>query len=601
MAMIFHYWQDPTNVTKSVPGYTTDTRKIELETLQPTTFIWNNMLNNYTEGYNSIQAEAVGKLMRYIGQAEFMDYTPQSSGAGHLDILNATQFFGYDQDIDIHLKLNDETGKVYYNDEEWAAMLQYELKSGRPILYTGQSANGGAHAFNIDGYNATSDSYHVNFGWSGRYNGYYVLNAFDGGGSVYNIFQCYLSNLQPPVTSPTIKMLTDRIYIYCAVNREITNYFEVKGSTLTNDVIVTLNDQSGSFTIDKTRLNLQEVKEGIHVPVIFHPTRTGTHTATVTLKSEGAESVTFTLIGKATLEKHDPVMLPPTQLSPSSFKAQWQDSTPFVNIKSYRLELKYWPESKLLLEQSFEHLTSDSGLTDVSSTLDEITSTPGWTGNRLYPGNGYLSIGSDVLTGHLNTPPINVSGCNGHLTVRLNAKCPDTMFMSNLKVTCGDYDTTIVITPAGIDNVVILPCSSSGNVTVSFNKTIRGQAVLLSKVSIMSGDNSDEFNPNYVTCYEGIKRKSYEITNAEQGHYAMRVQSEYNDGTFSNWSDYQQFLLGTLVGDFNLDSEINIADINTVISMILSNDQNQVGDVNHDGEVNIADVNTILDIILGNN
>ena len=600
MAMIFHYWQYPTNVTKPVPGYTTDTRKIELETLQPTTFIWNNMLNNYTEGYNSIQAEAVGKLMRYIGQAEFMDYTPQSSGAGHLDILNATQFFGYDQDIDIHLKLNDETGQVYYNDEEWAAMLQYELKSGRPILYTGQSANGGAHAFNIDGYNATSDSYHINFGWSGRYNGYYALNAFDGGGSVYNIFQCYLSNLQPPVTTPTIKMLTDRIYIYCAVNREITNYFEVKGSTLTNDVTVTLNDQSGSFTIDKARLSLQEVKEGIHVPVNFHPTRTGIHTATVTLNSEDAESVTFTLIGKAVLEKHDPVMLPPTQLSPTSFKAQWQDSTPFVNIKSYRLELKYWPESKLLLEQSFEHLTSDLGLNDVSSTLDEITSVPGWTGNRLYPGNGYLNIGSDVLTGRLTTPPIDVSGCNGHLTVHINAKCPDTMFMSNLKVTCGDYDTTIVITPAGIENVFTMPCNSSGDVTISFNKTVRGQAVMLSKVSIVSGDNSDEFNPSSVTCHEGIKRKYYEITNAEQGHYAMRVQSEYNDGTVSQWSDYQQILLGMLIGDVNLDSEINIADINTVISMILANDQNQVGDVNRDGEVNIADVNTILDIIMGN-
>ena len=600
MAMIFHYWQYPTNVTKSVPGYTTDTRNIELETLQPTTFIWNNMLNSYTEGYNSTQAEAVGKLMRYIGQAEHMDYTPQASGAAHLDILNATQFFGYDQDIDIHLKLNDETGKEYYNDEEWAAMLQYELKSGRPILYTGQSATGGAHAFNIDGYNAASDSYHVNFGWSGRNNGYYVLNAFDGGGSVYNIFQCYLSNLQPPVTTPTIKMLTDRIYIYCAVNKEITNYFEVKGSTLTNDVTVSLNDQSGSFTIDKTRLSLQEVKEGIHVPVNFHPTRTGIHTATVTLKSEGAESVTFTLIGKAVLEKHDPVMLPPAQLSPTSFKAQWQDSTPFVNIKSYRLELKYWPESKLLLEQSFEHLTSDSGINDVSSTLDEITSVPGWTGNRLYPGNGYLNIGSEVLTGRLTTPPIDVSGCNGQLTVRIKAKCPDTMFMSNLKVTCGDYDTTIVITPAGIENVVTMPCNRSGDVTVSLNKTVRGQAVMLSKVSIVSGDNSDEFNPNYVTCYEGIKRKSYEITNAKQGHYAMRVQSEYNDGTVSQWSDYQQFLLGMLIGDVNLDNEINIADINTVISMILANDQNQVGDVNQDGEVNIADVNTVLDIIMGN-
>ena len=55
-----------------------------------------------------------------------------------------------------------------------------------------------------------------------------------------------------------------------------------------------------------------------------------------------------------------------------------------------------------------------------------------------------------------------------------------------------------------------------------------------------------------------------------------------------------------LIGDVNLDSEINIADINTVISMILANDQNQVGDVNQDGEVNIADVNTVLDIIMGN-
>ena len=293
-------------------------------------------------------------------------------------------------------------------------------------------------------------------------------------------------------------------------------------------------------------------------------------------------------------------MLPPTQLSPTSFKAQWQDSTPFVNIKSYRLELKYWPESKLLLEQSFEHLTSDSGINDVSSTLEEITSVPGWTGNRLYPGNGYLNIGSEVLTGRLTTPPIDVSSCKGHLTVRIKAKCPDTMFMSNLKVTCGDYDTTIVITPAGIENVVTMPCNSSGDVTISLNKTVRGQAVMLSKVSVMSGDNSDEFNPSYMTCYEGIKRKSYEITNAEQGHYAMRVQSEYNDGTVSQWSDYQQFLLGMLIGDVNLDNEINIADINTVISMILANDQNQVGDVNHDGEVNIADVNTVLDIIMGN-
>ena len=321
----------------------------------------------------------------------------------------------------------------------------------------------------------------------------------------------------------------------------------------------------------------------------------------MTLKSEGAESVTFTLIGRAKLEKHDPVMLPPTRLSATSFKAQWQDSTPFVNVKSYRLEMIHWFAGKMLLEQSFEHLTSGSGLNDISARLDEFTSTPGWTGNRLYPGNGYLNIGSDVLTGRLTTPQIDLSNSYGHLTVHITAKCPETMFMSTLKVTCGDYDTTIVATPAGIENVFVLPCSNSGKETISFNKTVRGQAVMLSKVSIMTGANSTQFNPDDVTCYEDISRKSFEITEAKQGNYAMRVQAVYIDGTTSQWSEYQQFQLDTLIGDVNLDNEINIADINTAISMILANDQSQVGDVNSDGEVNIADVNAILDIILGSN
>ena len=51
-------------------------------------------------------------------------------------------------------------------------------------------------------------------------------------------------------------------------------------------------------------------------------------------------------------------------------------------------------------------------------------------------------------------------------------------------------------------------------------------------------------------------------------------------------------------GDVNLDGEVNIADINAVIDMILSGNVLSVGDVNADGEVNIADVNALIDIIL---
>lgn len=52
-------------------------------------------------------------------------------------------------------------------------------------------------------------------------------------------------------------------------------------------------------------------------------------------------------------------------------------------------------------------------------------------------------------------------------------------------------------------------------------------------------------------------------------------------------------------GDVNNDGEVNIADVNAVIDMILSSGSYPSADVNSDGEVNIADVNEIIDIILG--
>ncbi len=51
-------------------------------------------------------------------------------------------------------------------------------------------------------------------------------------------------------------------------------------------------------------------------------------------------------------------------------------------------------------------------------------------------------------------------------------------------------------------------------------------------------------------------------------------------------------------GDVNGDGEVNIADVNAVIDLILSGGTNSNADVNGDGEVNIADVNALIDMIL---
>lgn len=58
-----------------------------------------------------------------------------------------------------------------------------------------------------------------------------------------------------------------------------------------------------------------------------------------------------------------------------------------------------------------------------------------------------------------------------------------------------------------------------------------------------------------------------------------------------------------IMGDVNNDGEVNIADINTVIDVILGGYSDHISacDVNGDGEINIADINTIIDIILDRN
>ncbi|MBR6431724.1 MAG: dockerin type I repeat-containing protein, partial [Muribaculaceae bacterium] len=56
-----------------------------------------------------------------------------------------------------------------------------------------------------------------------------------------------------------------------------------------------------------------------------------------------------------------------------------------------------------------------------------------------------------------------------------------------------------------------------------------------------------------------------------------------------------------VTGDVNLDGEVNISDVNTIIDVILGgNDVNGRADVNDAGEINIADINMIISTIVNN-
>lgn len=206
LAQVFYKWQYPTQPTPSVPGYTTRTRKFDLATLPPITFDWANMLPVYNYSATDVQRNAVAWLMRYIGQAEEMDYTNEGSEAWEDDIIRACHLFGYvDARVEYKATLNFDTNgeNMLINDADWSVMLQEELAAGRPVVYCAYSYSNAynsfyGHAFNVDGYDAANGTYSINWGWAGTGNGYFALRAFNNQGYSYSLGELMVMGIEPP-------------------------------------------------------------------------------------------------------------------------------------------------------------------------------------------------------------------------------------------------------------------------------------------------------------------------------------------------------------------------------------------------------------------
>lgn len=167
MAQVMMYYKYPKEMKATIEGYTTKSYKMNVPKINSgATYDWDNMLPNYSKSdYSFAQADAVAKLMYHCGAAVKMDYGP-SSGANVTPDILAT-YFGYDADL-----MQDLT-RTCFSLQQWMTLIDNELKAKRPILYSGQSSDGG-HEFVCDGSDGKG-LYHINWGWGGYQDGYFDL------------------------------------------------------------------------------------------------------------------------------------------------------------------------------------------------------------------------------------------------------------------------------------------------------------------------------------------------------------------------------------------------------------------------------------------
>ena len=133
---------------------------------------WDLMLDFYDSNSSAESCEAVAKLMSDVGISMDMGYG-SSSGASEMAASQALNtYFGYNA-------RNYWLNRDYYGAAEWDQLLFDEISARRPVMYCGYSfsgIDGGGHAFVLDGFNA--DGYfHVNWGWGGYYDGYFVVSV----------------------------------------------------------------------------------------------------------------------------------------------------------------------------------------------------------------------------------------------------------------------------------------------------------------------------------------------------------------------------------------------------------------------------------------
>lgn len=162
-------------------------------------FDWANMLDSYVSGaYNDVQAEAVAYLMKACGFSVNMQYGTDASGTtSHYVSAALKNNFKYDPNLTYETRLS-------YSATEWDNKIYNSLKGGSPVIYNGNDSSIG-HSFVCDGYDGNG-YYHINWGWSGMADGYFMLNALNpqalgtggGAGGGYNFLQGAVLNIKKP-------------------------------------------------------------------------------------------------------------------------------------------------------------------------------------------------------------------------------------------------------------------------------------------------------------------------------------------------------------------------------------------------------------------
>ena len=187
----------------------------------PSAYNWSLMKDEYDSSDESAAAQEVAKVMKDAGESVYMKYSANGSFANADGISEAFRnTFGYSISTEL-------VSRAYFTAQEWDELIYSNLENKMPVYYGGtaididdskgylQGVEAG-HGFVVDGYDGKG-LYHVNWGWGGLSDGFFLLSLLDpdnqgaggtSGSEGYTIRASAIVGIKP--VKPTEKAVTTR-------------------------------------------------------------------------------------------------------------------------------------------------------------------------------------------------------------------------------------------------------------------------------------------------------------------------------------------------------------------------------------------------------
>ena len=179
MAQVMYRYKYPSQTTKEIPAYTTTTKQTAMAAIPIREIDWDNIYPKYSlsriQNLTESEKQAIGDLMLMVGCSVEMDYDMGYGSGAHTNMVPKAlkEYFNYDAGTRL-------ANRDLYKQADWEQMIYDEVSAERPVIYSGRPSDGIGHAFVVDGYD--QDGYfHVNWGWSGDSNGYFLLSILNPG------------------------------------------------------------------------------------------------------------------------------------------------------------------------------------------------------------------------------------------------------------------------------------------------------------------------------------------------------------------------------------------------------------------------------------